>query len=227
MNYPEESTNNLQELSALIAKANPEIQDKIKLFNMSIKSLLDAKEYQTYSIIPTIKRYLIQFSLDQDYEPNDIFQEAYIRGLKKIIKLEDIPCIPAWIKLTSLNIIREKCRDKEKQKQLINRLQKHEIESKNLGMDYSIYSRNENYINILHLAIQSLDKKDSTILKLHIVDGLSWRQIGEHFVSIGEEVSNNDALIIRLRKRGQRALDRLRQNYYSLLQTKDYKSNEG
>lgn len=225
MNFQEKPINLSHEMSSLLEKADLKVKDKINSFNFSIKLLLDPSEPQTFIILATIKRHLLQFKIDDDYEPLDIFQEAYIRGFNKLIKGDEIPCLPAWMKLTALNIVREKFREKQK----LNNIKEMYKSGTELivNCNNNVNSTTDANVEILELAIQSLSKKDYKILKLHIIDGLSWRKIAEYLVSIGEELVVDDITITRLRKRGQRALERLRQNYHGIIQTDDYKSGKG
>ncbi len=225
MNFPKKSINYSQEMSSLLEQADSKTKDKVNLFNSSIKLLLDPSESQSFITLATIKRYLLQFKIGNDYEPLDIFQEAYIRGLKKIITGGEIPCISAWVKLTALNIVREKFREKQKRNHLQENLYKTEMEVK---FAYNnINSTADANIEVLELALQSLKEKDYHILKLHIIDGLSWREIAKSLVSTEQKSEVNDIIITRLRKRGQRALKRLRQNYYDMIQAEHYKSGKG
>ncbi|GJD22651.1 hypothetical protein RIVM261_076070 [Rivularia sp. IAM M-261] len=225
MNSPEKPINFSHEMSSLLEEADLKVKEKINLFNLSIQLLLDPSEPQSLIILATIKRHLLQFKIDDYYEPLDIFQEAYIRGFKKVIMGDEIPCLPAWIKLTALNIVREKFREKQK----MNNLKEMYKSESELILTYNnnVNSTIDANVELLESAIKSLSKEDYNILKLHIIDGLSWRKIAEYLVSIKEELEVNELIVTRLRKRGQRALERLRQNYHGIIQTDDYKSGKG
>lgn len=76
MNSQEKAINLSHKMSSLLEKADLKAKDKINSFNLSIKLLLDPSEPQSHIILATIKRHLLQFRIDDDYEPLDIFQEA-------------------------------------------------------------------------------------------------------------------------------------------------------
>jgi len=177
--------------------------------------LLSSGDSDIYHILPFIKRVLKQFQLYSYYEERDIFLESYARAVKNIEAGGVIDKIPAWFRTTSYNVIRELKKDENRQQLLINRLSNRGrmIEESSHKIPESVIESN---VQSLSQAFKALDSKNSIILELRIIKGLSWREIGNQLVDRGEEVDNNQKnLEQRLRQRGKRAIERLRKKYFS------------
>ncbi|NES20705.1 MAG: sigma-70 family RNA polymerase sigma factor [Symploca sp. SIO3E6] len=176
--------------------------------------LLSSGDSDVYHILPFIKRVLKQFKLYSYYEERDIFLEAYARAVKKIEAGGVIDKVPAWFKTTSYNVIRELSKDKNRQQSLIKRLA-------NSGqlIGENVYHIPEHIIDsnvkLLTKSLKDLKSEDRIVLKLRIIDNLSWKEIGNYLVEIGKEVDNSTQLEQRLRQRGNRAMKRLRRIYHS------------
>ncbi|HEY9298733.1 MAG TPA: hypothetical protein VIQ31_20720, partial [Phormidium sp.] len=65
-------------------------------------------------------------------------------------------------------------------------------------------------INYVMAALKTIPSKDWQILELRIIKGLSWEEVGQELVKLGEKPLKNAAL----RKSGQRALERFRKAYH-------------
>ncbi|NET61509.1 MAG: sigma-70 family RNA polymerase sigma factor [Symploca sp. SIO2E6] len=180
-----------------------------------IEVLLGSGDSDIYHILPYIKRVLRQFKLYSYYEERDIFLESYARAVKNIEAGGVIDKISAWFKATSYNVIRELSKAKKRQQLLINRLANEGrlIEESSHKISDDVIEGNVK--KILQQSLLVLDSKDGMILKLRIIKGLSWKEICNHLVDIGEEVENNHKLEQRLRQRGKRAIERLRKKYFS------------
>jgi DNA-directed RNA polymerase specialized sigma24 family protein len=159
-----------------------------------------------------IKRALRQFNLESHYQEMDILSEAYIRTQKRIEAGETITNFPAWLKVVSINIIREKSkkrlRDQSLQQNLIRR--GHGSQEMMTEQDDADLEA----IATLLESLKSLSSEDVEILKLRIVKGLSWDDVAESLEGIGKNAGN----VTALRKRGERALSRLRKNFFSVNQ---------
>jgi len=161
-----------------------------------------------------IKRTLRQFNLESHYQEMDILSEAYIRTQKRIDAGEIIENFPAWLKAVSLNIIREKSKkrlkDQSLQQNLISTGHGSEETMNRLEQDTTDFEA----IKTLLESLKSLSPEDIEILKLRIVKGLSWDEVAEALDKTGRNPRNAAAL----RKRGERALGRLRNNFFSVNQ---------
>lgn len=186
-----------------------ELLDKIV-----VEVILSSEGRDVHNILPFISRTLRQFKLNSYYEEYDVFSEAYRRAVKHIALDKPIHNIPMWLKGASLNIVREFSRDKAKQTKLSNVI-KNQGETicyeDDIIPEYAISST----LKALIQAFNNLKPQESLILRLRIVEGRTWKEIGEHLVAIGEETENNQKLEEKLRQRGKRLLERLRK-YCSL-----------
>lgn len=72
-----------------------------------VAEVLNGATDDVYLMLPFIAWKLKQFRLDHQYDPCDIFLDAYNRAVKAIDKGEQIHNIPGWLKSTAFNIIRE------------------------------------------------------------------------------------------------------------------------
>ncbi|MBD2465734.1 sigma-70 family RNA polymerase sigma factor [Oscillatoria sp. FACHB-1407] len=174
---------------------------ELRQFNAEIYCLLKANNPRTRSFLSFIKRTLRQFHLEDIHTEFDIFNESYLRGVDFILKGSSIKSPKAWMRKTAYNVIRERSRDN-------HRCQPVESEY----MEALLVSEEiiELDLEVVRQAYLELESSDRQILELRIVENLSWRDIGERFVEMGESPQNEPAL----RKRGQRAMQRLREIYH-------------
>ena len=179
-------------------------------------------------LIPYIKRRLRQYKLDDYYQPDDVFNDCFLRlscqyelddyyqpyysfnhrflqlGVKKK-SIKDIRNIPAWFRETAYNVIREYHRKLSRESLCPN-----EIFDKISDFKSNEYAENlENY-NYLYEAFIKLPLEKRELLILRIVEGLSWKEIAVFYSEKGEEVN-----VTLLRQRKRRALITLRMLIYS------------
>lgn len=171
---------------------------------------LETKEARSYAaLFNGIKKKLRQFNFpdDQIYE---VINETYLRGIKLIESGQEIENSRAWIRATSLNVIREMSRKQKKQQSWDSNLIQHQI-----AVEYSHSRSSENSededLRLLELALKKLEPKDYKLIVLREIEGLSWKQLVSHLASNGEVVTETCA-----RQRGKRALNRLRKNFFEL-----------
>ncbi|MFM7877024.1 MAG: sigma-70 family RNA polymerase sigma factor [Microcystis panniformis] len=167
------------------------------------KTLVEADNPESNTFFAFIKRSLRQFNLDSYYDPSDIISEAYIRGVRSISSGRVITNPLAWIRMVSHNIIRELSRNQNRQKADIAQLQDSVIfEPSNIEDD----------LELVQLAFKHLSPEDREIITLRTIEGLSWSEISKRL-----ESDERQALQVAvLRKRGERAMQRLRKIYHSL-----------
>jgi len=193
--------------------SSEQIQHQVKAFD---KFMVDAlgpdKDESKRKLILFISRTLHQFNLNNQYQPADILADAYCRVIDKIRRGEKICNIPAFLNRMTFNIIREKSRENIK-----NRIPR-EIKSSLILEQYEVsrsapfYQNNidDKHIDCLLEALENISPDSREILDLRIVQGWSWERIRKYYETQGKDLS-----AACLRKRGQRALESLRQRFFA------------
>jgi RNA polymerase sigma factor (sigma-70 family) len=177
--------------------------------------VLKPESKDVHSIRPFIERTLKQFRLYSYYDETEIFLQARAIVIKKIKSGETIKNFPAYLKTIAFNVIRDLDKKRKNQGSLVTRLKIRSeiIDDKEYLIPLYVTESN---VKALWNAFEQLDLKERQILILREVHGFSWREIGDILVTRGEENKNDPKLVQRLRQKGNRALKRLRKNYYSL-----------
>lgn len=170
---------------------------------------------------------LWQFKMISNYSPDNIIIETIWRWDRKTKKGESIPNIEAWMKSTAFNCIRE-----------LNRQDKSATASKRVNLcDPSTFETNPFLLkavtaasvdNIKHIdnedidndkwrrtreAMSKLPKDKRELLELRIIQNLSWDEVSSHYATEGKNIK-----VATLRKRGERALEELRQAVLYMVQ---------
>jgi RNA polymerase sigma factor (sigma-70 family) len=187
-------------------------ENQLELLTTVVNNLLsEEKDEATRKIFFFIKRTLRQFKLDGQLEESDILSEAYLCVRKKIESGELIQNIPAYLNRVAFNIIRERSKKKKKSKDLHIRL----INNSHGVIDTTsrIDDLDSNQITILLKALKELNSEDFELIKLRIVKGLSWNEISDN-LNYSKDNENKKRLSANTRKKGERALKRLRKAYY-------------
>ena len=184
--------------------------DAKKSFDLAIQSLANSKNIKDFhdsltSIVlrEFIIRTLKQFHLEQ-VDFYDVVSEVYIRRTKTIDSGEHIENPGAWIRITSLNIIREMSRQ-----QLKEQANSEFIERQIAPNDRE--DNNEVELKILEKSLQTLTEKDRQILELKDFQDKSWKQVVADLADRGEILKE-----ATVRQRGKRALERLKKAFWSL-----------
>ncbi len=167
----------------------------------------------TRKIFFFIKRSLRQFKLDGQLQESDILIDAYLRARKKIESGKSIQNMSAYLNRVCFNIIREKSKKQKKSEYLYIRLINNGYghQDTTFGTDNTADYR----ITTLLKALDKLNTKDLEIIQLHILEELSWQEISKNLsLSKGKNIAEST-----LRKRGSRALKRLREAYISVEKT--------
>jgi len=149
-----------------------------------------------------------QFHLNCDIF--DIVNECYLRGLKQTQSGQEIKNHLAWIRQTAYNIIREKSRYGYHKKESSS---SHFLEtylSENPLDDAIQTCLDQPEWPQLKKAFAELSSEDQDILKLRWFHNMSWQDVSQELSKLGESISTSTA-----NKRGQRALKRLRKQYYT------------
>lgn len=176
-------------------------------FNAEFQALLESGSSSADSMLVFIKRRLDQFHLSNDYTSTWVLNEAYMRGIKLLETGTTIENPLAWVRSTAYNIIREQSREHRK----FLPLQEGMVECQ-ISHNQITHEEIEEEFKKVTLAFEMLDKEDQEILRLKIIENLSWKEIRIHFISQGK----NDLSEATLRKRKERALKCLRTKYHAL-----------
>ncbi|MDY6937749.1 MAG: sigma-70 family RNA polymerase sigma factor [Cyanobacteriota bacterium] len=184
-----------------------------KRFDEAFRALVTPENPDAYSIFTFVRQRLRQFNLYND-DPHLILNEVYLRGRKLIGSGTVIHNPLGWIRITSLNVIRERARDRSKIKdyarcvELIPSPDRLNLNREDVGIDSLNYTA-------LKWALSQLDPNDLKILELRYGDcDLSWQEIGKK-LAFDSMCPINTAT---LRQKGFRALKRLRKLFHSYLE---------
>ncbi len=176
-------------------------------FDLAIKALLT----NPYPLFPFIQRYLQQFHITER-EVSDIFNEAYIRGVKLIESGEIIRNASAWMRTTCFNVIREISRKQRRSQPVEQSFLEYKIAQAQFKICSSLEEVITSDLEIVQIALEQLNLKDKVLLHLRIVEGLSWQEVGKRLSLEEGKLQSEDTV----RKRGQRALERLRKIWKSI-----------
>lgn len=135
-------------------------------------------------------------------EANEVLHVTYERALKKLQRGEWIENLPGWFRKTSMNIIFEISRDRQRQDNIHAKIV-HEIQCVSRDDSLSVIAMIE--------AIESLDSTAKNILILR-AEGRSWNEVASILVDMGL-FTNSKSLVNTITKIATRARERLRQYY--------------
>lgn len=193
---------------------NPlEIQAQLNRLHEVVVELLSSKGDSTSQrLLFFIKRTLRQFNIDHQFHEKEIVIEAYERTRKRVETGEVIENLPGWLKAVSYNIIREYNRKVNQSRTLPVQLSH--------NTSYSLPETSSEFIDsqrieALLAALSQIKSEDEDLLILRLVKGFSWQQISEYLEEKDKETGKRHPAQ-NLRKRGERALARLKQKYFSI-----------
>lgn len=178
-------------------------------YNDEIELILSSGSPTYTSLVTYVIRLLRQYNISGLFSPPYIINEAYLRGENLIRKKrQKISNYSAWLRRTCFNIIRELSRKEVKYLPLLAEpIQDSGKNDVNNVIDYDFDLDRE--MMCVKLAFQILEPDDQELLNLKIVDGLSWKEIRKELSIRGIHFTET-----ALRKRKERALKKLRDNYH-------------
>ena len=202
-----------------LAQSQREAINCINLLMLQI--FLDPKDINEHNVLPFINYLLRKFELSGIIEEIDILIEVYTTAIRKI--REDnyhIKKPPSWFKGTALNLIRNISKEMKKEEKVVTYLQAERYDSirNKKQVTEPVISEDNLKVKAIIEALDCLSDSDKKIIVWRIVDGYSWSDIAEKMVECGDEAVFDNRLIQRLRKRGQRAIHKLRQTYLSMVE---------
>jgi DNA-directed RNA polymerase specialized sigma24 family protein len=185
-------------------------------FNRDVQFLLKPNNPHARSLLAFIHRTLRQFGLESYITEVDVFVEAYLRGVNYTRQSgERILQSRAWLRKTAYNIIREWQRDRARYcNAAFDELLEQGVAGHHEDRPAGDLERDsvwvEDEIRSVLQAFKGLEECDRALIQWKVLENLPWQTIQDRLVAQGEERVSLPAL----RKRGQRALERLRQNYH-------------
>jgi DNA-directed RNA polymerase specialized sigma24 family protein len=191
----------------------PEPSSETQQFNHDVQFLLKPKNPQARSLLAFIQRTIRQFELQGYVTEVDIFVEAYLRGVKYTQQhQEEIRQPKAWMRHTAYNIIREWKRDR----QHYSAVAFDELMGQGAAMAEAASSPSidedviDQALEAVQTALEGLSPGDRNLIQWQLIEGLTWQQVQVRLLDQGEDPIS----LATLRKRGQRALERLRRAYH-------------
>jgi len=182
-------------------------------FNRDVQFLLKPNNPHARSLLAFIKRTIYQFELQVYITEIDIFVEAYLRGVRYTQQnQEHIRQPKAWMRRTAYNIIRECKRDRLRYSAAaFDELMDQGSDADDGGSSGTVDDDAiTTAIDGVLQALEALSPGDRNLIQWKVVEGLTWPQVQARLVKLGEERVSQATL----RKRGQRALERLRRAYH-------------
>jgi RNA polymerase sigma factor (sigma-70 family) len=184
---------------------------ELRQFNVEIQSLLTPQNPRARSLHSFIKRTLKQFHLDGFYTEFDIFNQAYLRGVSLTRSGTAINNPKAWMRTTAYNVIREYHRRRRRYRtSAYDELAEADRARREIEFTQVLEADIELDIQAVASSLTELSPEDRQLIGLRVVEGLSWKEVSQRLVALGE----NQPSEASLRKRGQRALCRLRLLYH-------------
>lgn len=182
-------------------------------FEFLCENLLSRGSPYSYSTFTFIQARLRQFHLETRIEVEDIFIEAYMRGLEKIHAGETIDNPLNWLKGTCFNIIREKSR--KLKKEIFVEPESINTTLKAISNDFILRKAIEDDLEILNKALKKLKEEDPIkykLIELKILKEMTWKEVSECLtVEEGKNISNP-----ALRQRLTQVKKRLRRIFHEL-----------
>jgi len=169
------------------------------------RELLRRNNPDSNSLFVYIRMRLKQFNLNKLYEPYEIFNEVYCRGMKALQKGKTINSISGWTRATSFNVIRELSRQRPK---FITNNPNNLEDRKQVEPLQNWVEEIDSKTELLSEALEKFTPEEKKLLNYKVVEGLSWQKIQ----NLKEY---QDITVSALRKRKERILKKLREFYHS------------
>lgn len=167
------------------------------------EELFALKNPDSRNVMAYIQKVLYQYGFGKAYEPKDILIEVYSRCVKVTEAGETIRIPIAWMKRTATNVIREFRREAD-------RIGYYNLEQEPHWDDDLLVRITFRYdLLAMKRAFDRLGSDDQHLLNLRVIHRLSWRDVSQCLVAVGE-VETNEGTV---RQRGYRALKKLRKLY--------------
>ena len=183
-------------------------QKKLKSWGRFIGDLVNPKEPQPLRSF--VVRTLRQFHLSRIHDEGDIILSVYLAGITEIVSGKTIDNFSGWFRAVALRIMTKSYKEEKKEREGIKRSENIvETVSDAQGLVNEDFSKQQvdTFINGWNKRLNEMERK---ILLLIIDEELSWKDIGTQLVFEKYENDDNN-LVTRVRKKGNRALHKLRE----------------
>lgn len=195
----------------------------VERLNSVISDILNPIDSQAFSFRASVKNYIRQYRLANHLDANEVINEAYKRAMKAIAAEKVVKNWRAWLKVTCLNVVRERSRDRKRQiptapdspvianiecPSISRLLEKEEEEDR-------IRETRKKAI-CLRRAIEEyseIEPDSAQLLHLRLVCNWSWGQVRQYLVDQGIPEVPSDST---LRKRASRAKTKIRHIYHRI-----------
>ena len=184
------------------------IFEEIDSFQAEFTSLVDSDNPSWTTTKFYFKRILKQFKLSGRYCEYYLVNEVYIRSIEYIREGGKIRNVEAWLKRVGLNVVRELSRSQNKTVYLETGTEVAVFEED----DPEIEAELKGKLQIANIAFQMLSEFDKELINLKITNGLSWKEVSNELRLRGQ----GDFSASALRKKKQRIMTKLRNNYHSI-----------
>lgn len=199
----------LEIVESLRQEQDSEKEANRRNFEQDVQSLFSKDNPNSRIFCASITRQLKQFKLGQTYDAQEIITEAYTRGIALIDSGKCIDNALGWLRVTCINVIREL-----KREQLAASKPKFDRQPwTDGGIIYSEVMVQEDHLAI-QAAAKHLSSEEQLLLEFRVIQGLSWKEVGERMVDAdGQPLKEGTA-----RQRGARVFERLRILYEEIRQ---------
>jgi RNA polymerase sigma factor (sigma-70 family) len=149
----------------------------------------------------------LKFQLDGRYSPDDIINECILRWHKAVEAGKPIPVLDGWMRLTAQNVVRELSRKNQK----VYSYEPTVLAELISGPHDEPKTEDEQH-RAVHQTLQALPQEKRELLELRFFHNLSWKDIADAYTNQGKKTA-----VPALRKRGERAMEELRQVFLNIL----------
>lgn len=166
-------------------------------------------------VYKNVQARLRQFNMTNNYSPDDIIIETISRWDRKTKKGEQVPNLEAWMKLTAFNCIRELYRQDNRVTASM-RVNLHDpstfetnpslLQAVIAASETSTEDEGEDRWQQVREVMSKLPEDKRELLELRIIEELSWNEVASRYTAQGKDIK-----VATLRKRGERALEELRE----------------
>lgn len=177
-------------------------------FDSEVRSILQVGSSDSYSLFSFIRRIITQFHLQGVVDVADIVNESYLRGIKLVGNGKRIHRPLAWLRSTSYNIVRELSREWDARRQVSPDFIEEVIVQDSPMTEIEC----EEHLKLVWDAFEKLSRQDQEILRLRMIENLSWQEVGDYLANKGETNTHGNTL----RSQGHRATKHLREQYHQL-----------
>lgn len=186
-------------------------------FDECVAIVIAKGDNSSLNIWISIRNMLRQFNLLNTYSESYILNVAYLRGIEAIQKGKTIVNPAGWIRVTAFNYVRELSRTQKKRYvELDENHTQHCLQDPSQLEDFEDAdppSDRVQQMRIVRAALQKLQPLDQQVLKLKVIEGLSWKRISTILHNQGHKTYS----VSTLRKRKSRALAKLHEQYDDII----------